>query len=63
MGTLLIPDCGNPYCSCDQPCTCTPPCTCGLELIGEETVTRWDTEQHVLVHSVVATYGRTSAGE
>lgn len=48
--------CGNPYCTCDQPCACPVPCTCGLELVGEETVTKWDAEAHVLVHSIVATY-------
>jgi hypothetical protein len=56
MSTTSITSCVNPYCNCDQSCTCTIPCTCGLELVGEETLTEWDAEAGVLVHSVVATY-------
>lgn len=56
MTPLTDPTCDNPYCGCDQPCQCADPCTCNLELVGEETVTRWDAQAGVLVHSVVTKY-------
>jgi hypothetical protein len=61
MSMPSIPSCGNPYCNCGDTCECEAPCTCGLELVGEETVTEWDAEVQVLVHTIVAKYAPTPA--